>query len=948
MKQSEIKVGGYYLAKVSEKLTVVKALKITEHEGTTYRKACTTYLVLNMKTGREVSFRSAMRFRREARASELPAQPGDEKPVDPKKPGGVKMGELFGRKPEGAQPSQTPQPAKPVSRFSVVPSKTPSPRLTSQPSVPGKAPLGAPEKPGSWLRKAGEKGSPQPEDKKGSDPTSADRETAPELVKRIGQLAKQQGIGQPLAAKQGPFVKPIPMKPVTKSAPSVRPSPAVVVTPSSTTTPEMKKSATSAGPIGSRAATATTSCSVSPNTAPQTNGSLSAWMSRHTSEELMEALAKLEVPDYAREAVEFYNGICRELKKQNGGEVKGMFDGLPPEAGEHLLALHQNALKVLTVDAAWKKAGKPVKNYVSPGDDAPTPLVAKQPTQSSPQSSSATAKPGLAAALAAGKNPVARKTSGGKHMVVVARAGTGKTFTLIGGAKKVSGIELPGVVPSDQQAAIWDTMMESRGAKSMAIVCFNKPIAEELKTKVPPGCRAQTNHSLGSAALRRAFKLVGGDEGEGISPHRVSDHIEAVLGKPRQEINKETPGLMKALTDLVALCKQNLVGFSPESKVWTPAGLDSYWAPALDELAGYYGIELATEEGRPFSDKVYTMVPQLLERGKDVRADSCIDFNDMIWLPVVLDLPVFQNDLLMVDEAQDLNRCQQALVRKAGRRIVMVGDPKQAIYGFAGADVDSIPRMLAELGETPNGVAEFPLNVTRRCGRAIVKEAQRLVPDFYAHESNGEGKVTRALYDDGRGTSKDPVPAGSPVSYHRQVQDNDMVLCRVNAPLVSQCFRFIRMGRTANIQGRDIGKGISDLIDKLVPATVQELVSKVDAWKFTEMGKENARRNPSESRLIAIGDKADCIISFTEGANTVHDVKARISEIFTDDRSKRGIKLSSIHKAKGLEADRVFFLRPPGAECPHPLAKSDWEIRQELNLEYVAITRAKEELVYVT
>jgi superfamily I DNA/RNA helicase len=58
-----------------------------------------------------------------------------------------------------------------------------------------------------------------------------------------------------------------------------------------------------------------------------------------------------------------------------------------------------------------------------------------------------------------------------------------------------------------------------------------------------------------------------------------------------------------------------------------------------------------------------------------------------------------------------------------------------------------------------------------------------------------------------------------------------------------------------------------------------------------------------------------------------------------------GTLLSSVHRAKGLEAKRVFILRPD--LMPHPKAKSAWEKGQEANLEYVAITRAIEELVYV-
>ena len=76
-------------------------------------------------------------------------------------------------------------------------------------------------------------------------------------------------------------------------------------------------------------------------------------------------------------------------------------------------------------------------------------------------------------------------------------------------------------------------------------------------------------------------------------------------------------------------------------------------------------------------------------------------------------------------------------------------------------------------------------------------------------------------------------------------------------------------------------------------------------------------------------------------------IAAKIDDIFSD-RTKAGIRLSSIHKAKGLEADRVFFLQLPKARCPHPMAKTPWQYEQEKNLLYVAYTRAIRELIIVS
>jgi len=65
--------------------------------------------------------------------------------------------------------------------------------------------------------------------------------------------------------------------------------------------------------------------------------------------------------------------------------------------------------------------------------------------------------------------------------------------------------------------------------------------------------------------------------------------------------------------------------------------------------------------------------------------------------------------------------------------------------------------------------------------------------------------------------------------------------------------------------------------------------------------------------------------------------------VFSDD--KQGIAFSTVHKAKGLEADRVFILHPE--MMPHPKASKPWEQQQERNIKYVSETRSKEYLGFV-
>lgn len=511
----------------------------------------------------------------------------------------------------------------------------------------------------------------------------------------------------------------------------------------------------------------------------------------------------------------------------------------------------------------------------------------------------------------------------GRHLIIEARAGTGKTTTLVEGLKRLMGVasDHPAARnPSPQQRAVWEALEESKGkAKTICFAAFNSAIAKELQERVPQGCVAMTMHSMGYRAIRDCF---GGKVG--VDEHRTDKIIGEVTGADVWDLRKDKPGFVEATKKLVDLCKMNLTDYSEREE--------------LVKLCSHYEVEL---EG--YTDEIFALVPKVMERCKDVGRDMTVHFSDMIWLPVALKLAVQRYDLLLVDEAQDLNRCQQALAKMAGKRLILCGDPKQAIYGFAGADSESMNRMFAELPDC----VKLPLTVTRRCGKAIVQEANKIVVDFHAFETNGEGKVSTGSFD-----------RSAANYYAKSVQSGDMILCRVNAPLVSECFRFIKEGRAANIQGRDIAQGIISTITKLMkgkdinlPGTVTELVEKLSVWLHKETEKEQAKKFPSEARIIGLQDKHDCIFCFTEGVDTVAEVIRKVESVFVDRKGsdrKSGILLSSIHKAKGLEAHRVFLLEPKGATCPHPMATSDWQKEQEWNLRYVAITRAIEELVFVS
>jgi superfamily I DNA/RNA helicase len=127
---------------------------------------------------------------------------------------------------------------------------------------------------------------------------------------------------------------------------------------------------------------------------------------------------------------------------------------------------------------------------------------------------------------------------------------------------------------------------------------------------------------------------------------------------------------------------------------------------------------------------------------------------------------------------------------------------------------------------------------------------------------------------------------------------------------------------------------------------VDALVEKLRAYTAREVAKAKAKDD--EAKMAAIQDKTDCVMCLIDGLDeldrTIPALIAAIEQIFSDANTV-GVTLATIHKAKGLEADRVFWLNR--SKCPSPWARQDWQQQQEANLCYVAATRAKRELVLI-
>jgi superfamily I DNA/RNA helicase len=472
-----------------------------------------------------------------------------------------------------------------------------------------------------------------------------------------------------------------------------------------------------------------------------------------------------------------------------------------------------------------------------------------------------------------------------------ARAGTGKTTTLVG---------------------VCHVLREINELGSVAMAAFNTKIVKDVKLKLAEeefswkDVNVRTFHGHGYAPLRKVYDRAFLDE----DGRAKLEEICRLAGTPQH--------LESFCAQLVSLAKNAAVGiFSnvDDDKVWL--GLVDHHDMA-DDLERLEDLRLAVDKAK-----------LMLHHSNEI-CHRLLNFDDMIYVPVLKRMRFWQNRWVLIDEAQDTNAIRRAMARMMLRgdgRSIWVGDDRQAIYGFTGADADSVEKIQREFG-----CDVHPLTLTYRCGKSIVAEAQQFVPDIEAHESNEAGTVRR-------------IHERELVS--QELRADDAILCRKTAPLITTAFALIKRGIACHVEGREIGAGLLKLAKRWKTVkTVDALRTKLE--DFCEKQVKKFMDKKKEVKAEQVRDRVDTLLALMQGCPDLACVEKKIEDMFKDDdlEVKKTLTLSTVHRAKGREWPRVFVLGR-FQFMPSNFARQQWQLVQEDNLIYVACTRAKSELVYV-
>jgi DNA helicase-2/ATP-dependent DNA helicase PcrA len=458
--------------------------------------------------------------------------------------------------------------------------------------------------------------------------------------------------------------------------------------------------------------------------------------------------------------------------------------------------------------------------------------------------------------------------------IIQAVAGSGKTTTIVSALSKI---------PSN---------------KKVLLLAFNKSIADELKQRVPNNVRVMTYHSCAFSAYRFSQKNVVVNK----------DKLNLLI----RDIIPDTDFQYVPLTKrLVSLAKAHAIGYLTSNE-------NSEWMNLIEKfslLNQKLDSDFSVIDLIHYSKLVYS---------ENNKLKCIIDFDDMILFPLIYKSNFFKQDFIFVDEAQDTSSVQRNLLKRMmnkNTRVIAVGDSAQAIYGFRGADSNSMSEIQTEFG-----AKELPLSICYRCSSEVVREAQEWNNKILPSPDAPVGSVVNL-------NSYEPS----------DFKNTDAIVCRNTAPLINMAFALISRDVPVNVLGRDIGKGLVSYIRSLKCKKISKLKKEMEEdylEKIKDLDKD-------DSKLHSLTDQKNVInIFINNNIDNRVDTLCSFIENFFGDSQDDNITLCTIHKSKGHEWERVFIL---DRDLLMPSwVTQDWAVQQEKNIAYVAITRAKKDLMYIS
>lgn len=455
------------------------------------------------------------------------------------------------------------------------------------------------------------------------------------------------------------------------------------------------------------------------------------------------------------------------------------------------------------------------------------------------------------------------------------------------------------VVKAGAGAAKTTTLVEyakANSQKRMLYLAFNKSIKEEAMRKFPSNVTVMTSHSPAYRAIGRSYehKLAGS-----LRPYAI---MKALNLSRRCKIN---PTMHMAFAQRIAQTVERfLTTTEPEVTMEDVV---------IDPASPMERINFPLHDLRQFAAEAWEIM-------RDVKDDRLPMVHDgYLKLFMLSGQAIGRYDVILFDEAQDSNPVTMRIIENQRAKKIFVGDQNQSIYKFRGA-VNAMDMI--------TDAKHYRLSGSFRFGDTIALAANKILylkdSDLYVKGLGQDGLVILP--------EKDYV-----------INDQYMNISRGVFTMLEDALKVVEQKKTVHFVGGADGYRFSRLDD-------------VYAMKFAgEVKDPFLKMFESYEALVSYGEAdremGSCIRLVETHGRELPQKLANIKNLTENDYTKANVIFSTAHKAKGLEHDVVklsedFSKAFSLANHYDVMGKRlSYHETEEMNIAYVAITRAKRHLV---
>lgn len=514
-------------------------------------------------------------------------------------------------------------------------------------------------------------------------------------------------------------------------------------------------------------------------------------------------------------------------------------------------------------------------------------------------------------------------------MCVLAGAGTGKT-------RAITHRIAYGVASAAYRA---DTVLA---------VTFTNRAAGEMRARLRAlgvgGVQARTFHA---AALRQLQffwpRAIGGPPPDLIA--QKASLVAEAASRLRLRLDRA------AIRDVAAEVEWTKVNMIPE---------EDYPATALRSGRDTAGLDTLT-------------LSRLMRAYEELKSDrGVIDFEDVLLItvgifvkrPDIADEVRRRYRVFVVDEYQDVNEVQQRLLSHwlgDRRDVCVVGDPSQTIYSFAGASATHLRtfptrhrgavtvRLTTNYRSTPQVVALANQVLSTSPGsvglRLVAQRPGGPLPSFTVfdddeHEAAGVARSIAELI----GSGVDPAEIAVLFRTNAQSAPLESALARADVSyLVRGGERFFAREEVRKAIVLLRGAARAEHPGRQLPDVTADVLTGM-GWTTEPPSGSGATRDRWESLASLVRLAHD--LAVLDSAATVRDLVVELDQRMAAQHPPdvRGVTLSSLHAAKGLEWDVVFLVGCSEGLLPISAAGGPGQVEEERRLFYVGITRARREI----